>query len=323
MTDKIKDTAQRELFPEITPYSTGFLDVDETHSLYWEQSGNPDGVPIVFVHGGPGSGTSPKQRRFFDPDHYRIVLFDQRGSGKSHPLACLENNTLNHLVGDMEALRTHLNIERWHVFGGSWGSALSLAYAQAHPERCTALILRGIFLCEQNEIDWFMNDMGTFFPGAAERFQNFIPEDERNNLLEAYYKRLTGTDEALKQKAAKIWCDYEDACVKLIPAPRTENIQEAPEHNLAGARLECHYFRNEFIRPAHSLLNGIDKIRHIPGTIIQGRYDVVCPIKTAYKLHKAWPEADYIIVPDAGHASTDTSLQSRLIEATENAKTIR
>ncbi|MCB9988904.1 MAG: prolyl aminopeptidase [Rhodospirillales bacterium] len=314
---------KRDLFPEITPYSTGFLDVTGGHSLYWEQSGNPDGVPIVFVHGGPGSGTGPKHRRYFDPDHYRIILFDQRGAGNSNPHGGTENNTLADLIADMEALRHHLNIERWHVFGGSWGSTLSLAYAQAHPKPCISLILRGIFLCEQKELDWFLYGMGRVFPEAFEQFVDFIPEAERDNLLEAYYSRLFGDDKDIAMEAAQRWCAYEGGCACLIPRGDYEQDENEKIQNLALARIEAHYFRHQCIPPEKSLMKGIDKIRHIPATIVQGRYDMVCPIETAYKLHQAWPEADYIVVPDAGHASSDPSLLVRLLEATENAKTIR
>lgn len=311
-----------KFFPPIEPYSSGFLDVDDTHSLYWEQSGNPDGVPIVFVHGGPGGGSNPKCRRFFDPSHYRIILFDQRGCGKSQPFGSLENNTLPHLIGDMNALRQRLNIDQWHVFGGSWGSTLSLAYAQSHPESCISLILRIIFLCEQDELHWFLYGMGKFFPEAYERFLSPIPHDERDNLLHAYYGRLTSENEQLAIDTAQYWANYEGACAHLLPQNRKRDKDERL-HNLALARIEAHYFLHQAIPPENSLLHGIDKIRHIPATIIHGRYDMICPIETAHKLHKAWPEADYIIVPDAGHSSADPSLLSRLIEATENAKTIR
>lgn len=312
---------KHKFFPAIEPYSTGFLDVDGTHSLYWEQSGNPDGVPVVFVHGGPGGGSNPNCRRFFDPEHYRIILFDQRGCGKSQPFGSLENNTLAHLIADMESLRARLNINRWHVFGGSWGSTLTLAYAQAHPKCCLGLILRGIFLCEQSEIDWFLYGMGRFFPEAYERFLSPIPAAEHDNLLESYYTRLNSENEQEAIEIAQYWANFEGACAHLLPQKRKRDKDERL-HNLAIARMEAHYFRNHPIAPEHSLLKGIDKIRHIPATIIQGRYDVICPIETAHKLHKAWPEADYIIVPDAGHSSSDPSLLSRLVEATENAKTI-
>ncbi|MCB1721687.1 MAG: prolyl aminopeptidase [Rhodospirillales bacterium] len=311
-----------DLFPAITPYSSGFLEVDDTHTLYWEQSGNPDGVPILFLHGGPGAGATPVHRRFFDPDHYRIVIFDQRGSGRSHPLGCLENNTTAHLVDDIERLRKHLRIERWHIFGGSWGSTLSLSYATAHPQRCISMILRGIFLCEQDEIDWFLYGMRNIFPEAWEQFASFLPEDEQNNLLNGYYKILTGNDENRQLEAAIRWSLYEGACASLFPNYETITTDEQKDHALALARIEAHYFKYEAIGPEHSLLNSIDKIREIHSTIIHGRYDVICPIQTAHRLHQLWPEADYIVVPDAGHSALDPALRSRLIEATERAKTL-
>ena len=312
-----------DLFPEITPYSTGFLDVSDGHEIYWEQSGNPDGVPIVFLHGGPGAGASAKHRRFFDPDHYRIVIFDQRGAGRSHPFGALENNTAAALVQDMEKLRTHLRINRWHLFGGSWGSTLALLYATAHPQHCLSLILRGIFLCEEEELNWFLYGIRKIFPEAWEQFAGLIPEGERGNLIDAYYERLTSDDPDTVLEAAIRWSLYEGACVSLLPNYETITTDEQKQRAIALARLEAHYFKHEKIAPEDSLLGRIDLIRHIPAVIVQGRYDAVCPIETAYKLHQAWPEADYIVVPDAGHSTLDPPLRSRLIEATENFKTIR
>ncbi len=308
-----------DLFPPISPYSTGFLDVGGMHNLYWEQSGNPDGIPILLLHGGPGAGATPTHRCFFDPEAYRIIIFDQRGAGRSTPLGSLENNTLAHLVEDMEKIRAHLRVEQWHLFGGSWGSTLALAYATEHPERCLGMILRGIFLCEQPEIDWFLYGMRTFFPEAWDIFANGMEE----NLLEAYYSALTGQDEQVKLEAAIRWSQYEAACSSLLPVQETITTAEQREHAIALARLEAHYFHKECIAPENSLLNKVDRIRAVPGTIIQGRYDVICPIRTAHKLHKVWPEADYIVVPDAGHSALDPALRSRLIEATETTKTIR
>lgn len=319
----IHQTPLMNLFPKITPYSSGFLSVDDTHNLYWEQSGNPQGVPIVFLHGGPGAGATPAHRRFFDPDHYRIIVFDQRGSGRSTPLGSLENNTLEHLLGDMEALRTHLKLERWHLFGGSWGSTLALAYAIRHPERCISMILRGIFLLEQYEINWFLHGMGNIFPEAWEQFSGFLPEDERGDLLEGYYKRLIGNDEKEQMNAAICWNLYEGACSSIVPNYETITTEEQKQNALALARIEAYYFKHEVRSKENSLLNDIDKIRHIPSSIIQGRYDAICPIRTAYKLHQRWPEADYISVPDAGHSALDPALRSRLIEASESAKTLK
>lgn len=320
-------TGQRQhlldLFPPVNPYSTGFLDVDGGHSLYWEQSGNPDGVPVVVLHGGPGAGATPTHRRFFNPDHYRIIIFDQRGAGRSQPLGCLENNTMAHLIADIETLRRHLQVDRWHVFGGSWGSTLALAYAQRFPQRCRGLILRGILLMEQPEVDWFIYGMNVVFPEAWEQFAAVIPEEEHDGLLEAYYAVLTGDDEGAKLRAAIAWSLYEGACCSLLPNYETITTDEQKRSAVALARIEAHYFRNEIIDPAHSLLHGIDKIRSIPAVIVQGRYDIICPIQTAHRLHQAWPEADYVVVPDGGHSALDPTVRSRLIEATENARTLR
>lgn len=312
-----------DLFPVAGPYSSGYLEVDPPHNLYWEQSGNPDGVPILLLHGGPGAGATPTHRRFFDPDHYRIVIFDQRGAGRSTPAGCLERNTTAALIGDIETLRTHLKIDRWHIFGGSWGSTLALAYATAHPQRCLSMILRGIFLCEREEIDWFLYGMRNIFPEAWEQFASLLPEDEQGDLLGAYYKRLTDPDENVRLQAAIRWSLYEGACSSLLPNFETITTQDQKNHALTLARIEAHYFLNEMFTPENSLLNSIDAVRHIPTVIVQGRYDVVCPIRTAHRLHQAWPEADYVVVPDAGHSALDPALRSRLIEATENAKTIR
>ena len=312
-----------DLFPALAPYSSGFLSADEIHNLYWEQSGNPDGIPVLLIHGGPGAGATPTHRRFFDPDHYRIIIFDQRGSGRSHPLGSVEKNTTLHLIQDMEALRRHLNINRWHLFGGSWGSTLAMRYATLYPEHCISLTLRGIFLCEQDEIDWFLYGMKTVFPEAWEQFAGFLPDDEQDSLLEGYHRRLTGTDLDVALQAAIRWSLYEGACSSIFPNYETITTDEQKQHALALARIEAHYFKNEVIPPEHSLTREIDKIRHIPSIIVQGRYDIVCPMQTAYKLHQIWPEADYVVVQDAGHSALDPTVRSRLIEATENFKTLR
>ncbi len=311
------------LFPAIQPYSSGFLAVDDLHNIYWEQCGNPDGVPIVFLHGGPGAGATPMHRQFFDPDFYRIIIYDQRGAGRSAPLGELEKNNRAALVKDMEALRLHLNIDRWHIFGGSWGATLALSYAIAHPKRCLSMILRGIFLCEQSEIDWFMEGMGQIFPEAHEQFAGLFPEADSENLLKLYYATLMGEDAKLQMQAATCWALYESACALLYPNYETITTDEQQAGALALARIEAHYFMFGVIKAEDSLLKQIASIKHIPTTIIQGRYDVICPIKTAHALHLAWPEADYVIVPDAGHSAMDPSLRSRLIEATEHAKTLR
>lgn len=311
------------LFPPITPYSSGFLAVDSVHTLYWEQSGNPDGVPVVLLHGGPGAGASPVHRCFFDPKFYRIIIFDQRGAGRSTPLGELRNNTRMLLVDDMEKLREHLRVEQWHVFGGSWGSTLALSYAISHPSRCISLILRGIFLLEQNEVDWFMHGMKKTYPEAFDEFIAPLTEKERKNILPSYYKRLCSNDSKIQREAGMAWAGFEGKCARLIPLISKTITEEEIQYNLAVSRLECHYFIHEVIAPKKSLLLSIDKIRHIPSVIIHGRYDVICPLETAHKLHKAWPEADYVIVPDGGHSAMDPAVTERLLQATERAKTIR
>lgn len=313
-----------DLFPEITPYSSGFMKVDDTHEVYWEQCGNPQGVPILFLHGGPGAGATTTHRRFFDPDHYRIIIFDQRGAGRSTPLGSLENNTLDHILGDIESLRHHLNIDHWCLFGGSWGSTVALAYAQTYPEHCTSMILRGIFLMEQLEIDWFLYGMKTFFPEASEQFYGQYPNETPENILPRYYEDLCSDDESKSISAAITWSLYEGACASLLPNYETITTDEQKQSALALARTEAHYFIHGIIPPENSLLrpDNIDKIRQIPTIIVQGRYDVICPIQTAHRLHQAWPEADYIVVPDGGHSATDPAIRSRLIEATENMKTL-
>lgn len=318
-----RNASHLDLFPPISPYSTGFLEVDDIHSLYWEQSGNPDGVPILLLHGGPGAGSTPAHRRFFDPDYYRIIIFDQRGAGRSSPLGCLEDNTLAFLIDDIESLRKRLNIERWHLFGGSWGSTLVLAYAQTHPQRCISLIMRGIFLMTQSEIDWFLYGMKMIFPEAWEQFAAVIPEDRQDDLLSAYHELLTSPDDTKRMEAAIAWSLYETACSSLYPNYETITTDEQKAQAQALARIESHYFLHNVISDDNALTKGIDKIRSIPSTIIHGRYDVICPIHTAYHLHSLWPEADYIVVPDSGHSSLDDGVRSRLIEATENAKNLK
>lgn len=309
----------RELFPPLTPYSQGFLAVDDIHTLYWEQSGNPDGVPILVVHGGPGAGATSIHRRFFDPAHYRIIIFDQRGAGRSQPLGELRANTLDHLVGDMESLRVHLKIPRWHLFGGSWGSTLSLAYAMRYPDNCIGMILRSIFLMEQTEIDWYIHGMQTIFPEAWDAFASYAGG---NDILRIYLQRLTSQNDAEAIEAALHWNAYETACASFFPQKETLTSDDQKYYALAMAKIEAHYFATQVISESKSLLRGIDKIRSIPTTIIQGRYDIVCPMASANRLHTAWPEADYVIVPDAGHSFLDPTLRTRLIEATDAAKSL-
>ncbi len=311
---------QRDLFPPIGVTRSGMLAVDDRHEIYWEEAGNPEGQPIVFLHGGPGAGASADHRRFFDPAHYRIVVFDQRGAGRSRPLAETAANTTPHLIDDIEALRRHLGIERWIVFGGSWGSTLALAYAEAHPERVQGLILRGIFLCRRHEIDWFLHGMRTIFPEAWERFAGFIPEGERDDLLGAYHRRLMDADPQVHLPAARAWSTYEGACSTLLPSPETVAAFGEDRMALGLARLEAHYFANDVFLAENQLLADIDAIRDIPGIIVQGRYDVVCPAASAHELHKAWPRAHYTVVPDAGHSAMEPGIRRALLDATERFK---
>ena len=311
-----------ELFPAITPYSSGYMPVDKPHEIYWEQSGNPDGVPVLFIHGGPGAGCSPVHRQFFDPNYYRIILFDQRGAGRSTPHACLENNTTEALVGDIEQLREHLNIDKWHLFGGSWGSTLALAYASEHADKCLSMVLRGIFLMEKDGIDWLLYENKNIFPEAWEQFVSIIPEEERDDLLTAYHKRLTSDDKQIRLEAGMSWSLYESACASLIPNYEIITTDEQRDHAIAISVIECHYFVTQLYKPEEGLITKVDRFRHIPTTIIQGRYDCICPLISAHRLHSAWPEADYIVVPDGGHSALDPAIGSRLVEATENVKTL-
>ena len=301
----------RELFPPIEPFETGRLERDPPHALYWEQSGRPDGQTVLFLHGGPGAGASPEHRRFFDPAHYRIVVFDQRGAGRSSPLGEISNNTTGHLVADIEALRECLRIERWLVFGGSWGSTLALAYAEAHPERVTGLVLRGVFLCRKQEIDWFLYGMRWIFPEIWRRFAEAVPEAEREDLLGAYHRRLIDPDPEVHMPAARAWSTYEGACSTLRPSPETVAAFAEDTMALGLARIEAHYFTNGIFLEDGALLDNVERMRRIPGVIVQGRYDVVCPIKTADELAGAWPEADYVIVSDAGHSAMEPARRSR------------
>jgi proline iminopeptidase len=308
------------LFPEVTPYRQGFLEPDGVHRIYWEESGNPAGTPVLFLHGGPGSGTSPLQRRFFDPSCYRIILFDQRGSGKSTPYAELAGNTTPHLIDDIELLRHTLEIEKWLVFGGSWGSTLALAYGEAHPEACLGFVLRGIFLCRKSEIDWFLYGMRTLFPEAWREFSSLIPENERDDLLGAYHTHLTDPDPAVHLPAARAWGRYEAACSTLLPNEALVHNFESDAVALSLARIEAHFFLNDIFLPENSLLDNLHKIRHLPAVIVQGRYDTVCPVVTADELARAWPEAFYEVVQDAGHSAFEPGVACALIEATEAFK---
>lgn len=290
--------------------------------MYWEQSGNPSGVPVVFLHGGPGAGSTPAHRRFFDPHHYRIVIFDQRGAGRSTPHGELVDNTTPHLVADIEKLRRHLRIDSWLVFGGSWGSTLALAYAEAHPARCRALILRGVFLCRKIEIDWFLYGLRHVFPEAWRAFAGFLPEHERGDLLESYHRRLTHPDPAVHMPAARAWSTYEGACSTLLPSPETVSAFAEDRMALGLARIEAHYFRHNGFFDENQLLRDAGRLAGIPATIVQGRYDMVCPILSADDLARAWPEATYVIVPDAGHSAMEPGIRAALVAAMERYKAL-
>ncbi|OOG60078.1 prolyl aminopeptidase [Rhodanobacter sp. C03] len=309
----------RSLYPEIEPFDSGLLKVSALHTLYYEQSGNPNGKPVVFLHGGPGGGTNPKCRRFFDPAIYRIVLFDQRGCGKSTPHAELTDNTTWELVADIERLREHLVIDRWQVFGGSWGSTLALAYAQAHPDMVTELVLRGIFMLRRWELEWFyQKGCDALYPDAWETYLNAIPEVERGDLMSAYHRRLTSTDEKTRTDAARAWSVWEGATSFLWQDKSHIESSAEDEFALAFARIECHYFVNGgFFEHDDQLLRNVDRIRTIPTVIVQGRYDVVCPLRSAWDLHRAWPEADLHIVQDAGHSAFEPGIMHQLLEATD------
>lgn len=309
----------RDLYPPIPPYHTEFLPVSDLHTLYLEESGNPNGQPVVFLHGGPGGGSQPIYRQFFHPDRWRIILFDQRGCGRSTPHAELRDNTTWDLVNDIERIREHLGIDRWAVFGGSWGSTLALAYSQTHPDRCTSLMLRGIFMLRQKEIRWFYQEGASYlFPDAWERYLAPIPPEERGDLVQAYYRRLTSEDEQTRLTAAQAWSVWEASTSKLL---QDANLMESfgdPHFAAAFARIECHYFvHGGFLAPEEQLLQNVHRIRSIPGVIVQGRYDVVCPMVSAWELHRAWPEAELVVVPDAGHSMTEPGIRSALIAASD------
>ncbi len=306
-------------YPPIEPYKTGHLDVGDGHQLYFEESGNPEGTPVVFLHGGPGSGTYGHHRSFFNPKLYRIILFDQRGCGKSTPHAEIKNNTTWDLVSDIEKLRLFLKVDTWVVFGGSWGSTLALAYAEEHPNKVRALILRGIFLGRKKEMHWFYQfGAHHIFADEWDKFLEPIPLDERGDLLTAYYKQLTSADPKVRKRAAKAWTIWETINLRLVFDPELFAEFTEDEHADALARVECHYFLNNcFFKTDNFLVENVDKIRHIPGVIIQGRYDLVCPFESAWELHKAWPEAKLEIIPDAGHSSSEKGIMDALIRATD------
>lgn len=308
------------LFPPISPLSQGMLEVDALHTLYWEEVGNPNGIPVVFLHGGPGAGLSPQHRRFFDPEHYRVILFDQRGAGKSTPLGEWRNNTTQLLIDDIERLRKLFGVEQWLVFGGSWGSTLALAYGQAHPERCLGFILRGIFLCTLAEVEWFINGVQWFYPELYEEFVALIAQQERGDLLQAYTKRMLSDDPALYWPAARAWSRFEGRRVFLLPQP-----EEAPSDtlDLGVGRLESHYMANAAFLAEGQLLAEVGRIAHLPAVIVQGRYDVICPPRTAHQLHQAWPGSFMRMIPDAGHGAMETGIARALVDATEQFRRLR
>jgi proline iminopeptidase len=315
----------KTLYDPIEPYDSGRLAVSNIHTLYYEQCGNPEGQPVVFLHGGPGGGLIPDYRRYFDPKAYRIVLFDQRGSGDSTPHANLEDNTTWHLVSDIERLREQLGIEAWQVFGGSWGSTLALAYAQTHPDRVRQLVLRGIFLCRPKEIRWFYQEgASAIFPDVWEQYVRVIPESERDDMLSAYYRRLTSDNEAVRLEAARAWSIWEGSTSKLFPDPDLINKFGEAQQALSLARIECHYFMNNaFFETDNYLIENVGKIRDIPSVIVQGRYDVVCPMMSAWELHRAWPEAELRVIPDAGHSAGEPGTVSALADATDRFREAR
>jgi proline iminopeptidase len=312
----------RTLYDPIEPYDSGHITVSEVHQLYYEQCGNPNGKPVVFLHGGPGAGLVPEYRQFFDPEVYRVILFEQRGSGRSIPHASLEANTTWYLVRDIETIRNQLGIEQWLVFGGSWGSTLSLAYAETHPERVTGLVLRGIFLGRQNETRWFYEEghgASAIFPEMWEQYVSIIPGSERGDMIAAYYRRLTSDDASVRLEAARAWSLWEASALKLIPDQKLIDEFTEPDTALAVARIECHYFINNcFFETDNYLIENVDRIRHIPAVIVHGRYDIVCAFMNAWDLHRAWPEAKLEIIPDAGHSVLEPGIRDALIRATDS-----
>ena len=290
------------------------------HELYWEESGNSNGAPILFLHGGPGAGVTTTNRRFFDPAYYRIILYDQRGAGRSTPLGELFNNTTTHLVEDIEVLRKLLGVDRWVMFGGSWGSTLALAYAEKYPQHCNALILRGIFLCRPQEIEWFLYGIRTVFPEHWELFSGYLPPQERCDLLGNYYRRLIDPDPNVHMPAALAWSHYESACSTLLSDTKPAEEFQRKELALGLARIEAHYFINQMFLSEDFLLKNVDQVRSIPAIIVQGRYDMICPFVTAADLHAAWPEAQFMVVPDAGHSSLEPGIRSALVRATNQMR---
>jgi proline iminopeptidase len=321
---KVNDIMEqlRTLYDEIEPYDSGYLRVSAVHELYYEQCGNPEGKPVVFLHGGPGAGLVADYRRYFDPEAYRVILFEQRGAGRSRPHASLEGNTTWDLVQDIEQLRTHFSINKWLVFGGSWGSTLALVYAETHPERVSGLVLRGIFLCRPEESRWFYEEgqgASAIFPDGWDEYVRIIPEAERGEIIQAYYRRLTSDVESVRTEAARAWSKWEASALKLIQDQKLIDDFTETEKAIALARIECHYFVNNcFFETDNYLLDHVTRIRHVPGVIVHGRYDIICPFKSAWDLHKAWPESTLKIIPDAGHSVFELGITDALIKATDS-----
>ena len=312
-----------DLFPEIGPYETGYLPLSPSHVMYWEHAGNPRGQPVLFLHGGPGAGAGAVHRRFFDPAFWRIVIFDQRGAGRSRPLGSLEQNTTPDLVSDIEVLRRHLGIDRWLLFGGSWGSTLALAYAQAHAHRVIGCVLRGVFLGRRSEVEWFLHGMRLIFPEEHARFVGFLPEHERADLLGNYLRRLTDPDPSVHLPAARAWSVYEGSCSTLLPSPDTVTSFSQDRTALGLARIEAHYFAHDLFLPPEGLLGHMHRVAHVPAEIVQGRYDMVCPATSAFELAAAWPGARLTVIPDAGHSALETGIRRALVGAVERFRDAR
>ncbi|HQT73217.1 MAG: prolyl aminopeptidase [Acidiphilium sp. 37-67-22] len=311
-----------DLFPEVGPYQTGYLPVSDGHVIYWEQVGNPRGRPVLFLHGGPGAGAGAVHRRFFDPAFWRVVIFDQRGAGRSTPLGSLERNTTPALIEDIEALREHLGIRQVLLFGGSWGSTLALAYAQAHPERVMGMVLRGIFLGRPSEVDWFLEGIARFFPDAHAALVNFLPEAERGDLLGSYFRRLCDPNPAIHLPAAQAWSVYEGSCSTLLPSYETVSAFAQDRTSLGLARIEAYYFLNNLFLPPDGLLAGMGRLAGVPAEIVQGRYDMICPPNSAFDLAAAWPAARLTVVPDAGHSALEPGIRAALLAGLERIRNL-
>ena len=306
-----------DLYPDIGPFETGYLPLSGEHVMYWEQVGNPHGHPALFLHGGPGAGAGAVHRRFFDPGHWRVVIFDQRGAGRSRPLGSLVDNTTDHLVADIERLRRHLGIERWLLFGGSWGSTLAIAYAQAHPDRVIGCVLRGVFLGRPSEVEWFMHGLARVFPDAHAAFAGHLPAEERHDLLAGYMRRLNDPNPAIHMAAARAWSVYEGSCSTLLPSPDTVASFAQDRTALGLARIEAHYFQHALFLPPEGLLARMDRLAGVPAEIVQGRYDMICPAETAFDLAAAWRGARLTLIPDAGHSALEPGVRRALVGAVE------